>query len=223
MCGRYTITVQPELLAERFNASLPPELSEPRYNAAPSQPLPVILNENEQQIQLLRWGLVPHWSKTPDTGYRMINARAETLEEKSTFREALRRRRCLVLADGFYEWKKTDDGKVPMRITLKSGEPFAFAGLWETWKDRETGELLRTFTIITTTPNDLMVPIHDRMPAILLPEVERTWLDDSAGPETWRELLRPYPADLMRAYPVSRLVNSPANESPALVAPAYQE
>jgi putative SOS response-associated peptidase YedK len=223
MCGRYTITVQPELLAERFNAALPPEMSEPRYNAAPSQTLPVILNENEQQIQLLRWGLVPHWSKTPDTDYRMINARAETLEEKSTFREALRRRRCLVLADGFYEWKKTDDGKVPMRITLKSGEPFAFAGLWETWKDRETGELLRTFTIITTTPNDLMVPIHDRMPAILLPEMERTWLDDSAGPERWRELLRPYPADLMRAYPVSRLVNSPTNESPALVAPAYQE
>jgi putative SOS response-associated peptidase YedK len=223
MCGRYTITVQPELLAERFNAALPPEMSEPRYNAAPSQTLPVILNENEQQIQLLRWGLVPHWSQTPDTGYRMINARAETLEEKTTFRESLRRRRCLVLADGFYEWKKTGDGKVPMRITLKSDEPFAFAGLWETWKDRETGELLRTFTIITTTPNDLMVPIHDRMPAILLPEVEKTWLDDSAGPEAWRELLRPYPADLMRAYPVSKLVNSPSNESPALVAPAYRD
>lgn len=223
MCGRYTITVQPELLAERFNAALSPEMSEPRYNAAPTQTLPVILNENGQQIQLLRWGLVPHWSKEPDTGYKMINARAETLEEKSTFRESLRKRRCLVLADGFYEWKKTDDGKVPMRITLKSGEPFAFAGLWETWKDRDSGELLRTFTIITTTPNDLMVPIHDRMPVILLPEAEKAWLDDAAGPESWRELLHPYPANLMKAYPVSKLVNSPSNESPALIAPTYQD
>ncbi len=223
MCGRYTITVQPELLAERFDAALPPEMSEPRYNAAPTQTLPVLLNEDVHNVQMLRWGLVPHWSKTANADYHMINARAETLEEKSTFREALRKRRCLVLADGFYEWKKTDDGKVPMRITLKSGEPFAFAGLWETWKDRESGELLRTFTIITTTPNDLMVPIHDRMPAMLLPEVEKAWLDDAAGPEAWRELLRPYPADLMKAYPVSKLVNSPSNESAALIAPAYQD
>ncbi|MCC7446715.1 MAG: SOS response-associated peptidase [Anaerolineae bacterium] len=222
MCGRYTITADPTQLAERFNAALPSELIQPRFNVAPTQSLPVLLNEGEREIQLLRWGLIPRWAKEPSNDYSMINARAETLEEKNTYRDAFRKRRCLVLADSFYEWQKTPDvkTKVPMRIMLKSGQPFAFAGLWETWKDHETGELIRSFTIVTTTPNDLVEPIHNRMPAILLPELENEWINDDTGPDVWRDLLKPYPADLMTAYPVSRRVNSPANDDPSLLQPA---
>ena len=216
MCGRFSIFADPERLAERFQAALPAEPLAPRYNAAPSQSQPVLLNEDARLIQVLRWGLVPFWAKDPSVGDRMINARAETLVEKPSFRTALQRRRCLVLADGFYEWQKTAQGKTPMRIALKSGQPFAFAGLWETWKSPE-GEPLRTFTIITTSPNALAAPIHDRMPAMLLPEHEALWLDNSAGQQRWLEVLRPYPAELMLAYPVSRRLNSPANDDPALV------
>lgn len=218
MCGRFSIFADPERLAERFAASLPPEGLVPRYNAAPTQNLPVILNEEAGAIQLLRWGLVPFWAKDPSIGNRMINARAETLAEKPSFRNALHKRRCLVLADGFYEWQQTTHGKVPMRITLESGAPFAFAGLWETWRSPE-GETLRTFTIITTEPNALLAPIHNRMPALLLPEHEQLWLDDRAHQEAWLDALRPYPADRMAAYPVSTRINSPANDDPAVVAP----
>ena len=217
MCGRYTITVDPGELAQRFNATLPPDPLQPRYNAAPSQNLPVLLNEGDRQIQMLKWGLIPHWAKNA-SDYNLINARAETIEEKPSFRDALQKRRCLVLTDGFYEWRKTPDGKTPMRITLKSGEPFAFAGLWETWKDPD-GNPLRTFTIITTTPNDLMATIHNRMPVILSRADENMWIDNMPGVGAWRSLMRPYPADLMTAYPVSAKVNSPANDTPAVMAP----
>lgn len=217
MCGRYTVSVDPAQLAERFNAAPPATELQPRYNAAPSQSLPVLLNEGERQIQLLKWGLIPKWAKTA-SDYNLINARAETVEEKPAFREALQKRRCLVLSDGFYEWRKTPTGKVPMLITLKSGEPFAFAGLWENWKDPE-GELIRTFTIITTTPNDLMATIHNRMPVILPREDEDRWIDNASDVSLWRKLMQPYPADLMKAYPVSARVNSPANDTPAVMAP----
>lgn len=228
MCGRFSIFADPALLAERFAAALPPEGLRPRYNAAPMQQLPVILNEDRSTIQLLRWGLVPFWAKDPAIGNQMINARAETLPEKPSFRTPLQKRRCLVLADGFYEWsrgnpevagrsgQKTAGGKIPLRITLKSGEPFAFAGLWETWQQPD-GSLLRTFTIITTAPNALVEPIHNRMPAILLPEDEALWLDNSVGVAGWLGVLRPYPAELMTAYPVSPRVNSPANDDPTVV------
>lgn len=216
MCGRYTIFIDPEQLAERFQASLPLEGLQPRYNAAPTQALPVLLNQGERRIQLLRWGLIPSWAKDPTIGNRMINARAETVAQKPSFRAAFQRRRCLVLADGFYEWQKTPQGKVPMRIALKSGEPFAFAGLWEQWTGAQ-GEPLRTFTIITTTPNALLAPIHNRMPVVLSPEHESQWLDAAAGQERWLEVLRPYPAERMMAYPVSKRVNSPANDDPSVI------
>jgi putative SOS response-associated peptidase YedK len=218
MCGRFSIFADPELLAERFGTAPPARKLEPRFNAAPTQDLPVILNEDPSSIQLLRWGLVPFWAKDLSIGNRMINARAETLAEKPSFRTALKKRRCLVLADGFYEWRKTPDGKVPMRLTLQSGEPFAFAGLWETWKTPQ-GDPLRTFTIVTTTPNELVAPIHNRMPAILLPEHEEIWLDDAADSGIWLDVLRPYPATELIAYPVSRRVNSPANDDPTIVEP----
>jgi len=219
MCGRYTVSVDPGQLAERFNAAPPAETLQPRYNAAPSQHLPVLLNEGTRQIQLLQWGLIPHWAKNA-SDYNLINARAETVEEKPSFRDAMQKRRCLVLADGFYEWRKTPAGKVPMRITLKSGEPFAFAGLWETWKDPENpdGDPLRTFTIVTTTPNDLMATIHNRMPVILGRDDENLWIDNAPGITRWRELMKPIPADLMQAYPVSASVNSPTNDTPAVMA-----
>ncbi len=219
MCGRYSISIPAEQLAERFDAVVPPETTTPHYNASPTQQLPVLLNEGEREIHLVRWGLIPHWAKDPTTGYKMINARVETLEEKPAYRDPLKKRRCLVLADGFYEWKKTPDGKIPMRIMLKSGEPFAFAGLWENWKDPE-GDWIRTFTIITGKPNDVVAPIHDRMPVILLPKNEKVWLDNEAGLDAWQEVLKPYPADLMKAYPVSTRINAVTNDDPSLVAPA---
>lgn len=216
MCGRFTIFADPDRLAERFQAALPADGLQPRYNAAPTQYLPVILNDGPPAIQLLQWGLVPFWAKDPSIGSRMINARAETLAEKPAFRAALKKRRCLVLADGFYEWQKTPTGKQPMRITLDSGEPFAMAGLWETW-DAPDGSLLRTFTIVTGEPNELVAAIHNRMPTILLPEHEALWLDNAAEPAIWLDILRPYPAERMAAYPVSRRVNHVANDDPGLV------
>jgi putative SOS response-associated peptidase YedK len=228
MCGRFTIFADPDRLAERFQASLPADGLRPRYNAAPTQHLPVILNDGPPAIQLLQWGLIPFWAKDPAIGSRMINARSETLAEKPAFRAAFKKRRCLVLADGFYEWlpstpeatgrsgQKMPSGKQPMRITLASGEPFAMAGLWETW-DAPDGSLLRTFTIVTGEPNALAAPIHNRMPAILLPEHEAIWLDNDAEPAIWQDILRPYPADLMTAYPVSRRVNFVGNDEPTLV------
>ena len=218
MCGRFTIFADPDRLAERFEASLPADGLQPRYNAAPTQRLPVILNEVPPAIQLLQWGLIPSWAKDPAIGSRMINARAETLAEKPSFRAAFKKRRCLVLADGFYEWMKTSGGKQPMRIALASGEPFAMAGLWESWHAPD-GSLLRTFTIITGEPNELVAPIHNRMPAILLPEHEAIWLDNAAEPAIWQDILRPYPAQRMAAYPVSRRVNFVGNDDEGLVRP----
>lgn len=218
MCGRYTITVDPEQLAEHFNAQLPSETLVPRYNAAPTQNLPVITNEGQAQIQLFRWGLVPFWADDPSIGNRMINARGETVHEKPSFRTAFQRRRCLVLADSFYEWQKTSSGKQPVRVLLKSEDPFAMAGLWETWSDNG-GEPLHTFTIITTEPNELVASIHTRMPVVLPREDEEVWLDDDAGPVVWKSLLKPYPSDDMSAYRVSTQVNSPANDKPSVIEP----
>lgn len=218
MCGRYSITTNPAQLALRFDATNTPAALAPRYNAAPTQHLPAILNEAPSRIELLRWGLVPSWAKDPKIGARLINARVETAAQKPSFRQAWRQRRCLVLTDGFYEWQRAPQGKVPTRVTLKSGEPFAFAGLWEMWQDTE-GVPLRTFTILTTTPNELMAPIHNRMPVILHPEHERLWLDGTAPSTGWGDVLRPYPAEQMLAYPVSPRVNSPRHDEPEVTAP----
>ncbi|UOQ75591.1 SOS response-associated peptidase [Hymenobacter sp. 5516J-16] len=220
MCGRYTVTPPSAALEARFEATFAGP-SAPNYNAAPSQQLPVILNTDPGRIQLMQWGLLPGWVKDAKKAPRPINARAETLSEKPSFRTLLQRRRALVLADSFYEWQITDHGKVPHRILLNSQEPFAFAGLWDEWLDRQTGEVLPTFTIITTAPNSLMEPIHNRMP-VLLPDrsAELAWLDDGAGVAAHQELLRPYAPEAMREYVVSTLVNSPAHNEPAVLEPA---
>ena len=186
----------------------------PRYNIAPSQPLLAVLNGGERRAAHLRWGLIPSWAKSASVGNRLINARAETVAERPSFRSALARRRCLVLADGFYEWQRTGKARRPMRVTLKSGEPFAFAGLWDSWRDPE-GEIVRSCTIITTAANELLRPVHERMPVILPRELESFWLDnDMRDTGALSNVLAPYPVEAMEMYEVSSLVNRPCNGRP---------
>ncbi|OGX87333.1 hypothetical protein BEN47_11000 [Hymenobacter lapidarius] len=220
MCGRYTFIAPALAVEQRFDARFA-EPAPTNYNAAPSQRLPVITNAAPGQIQLLSWGLVPSWSKDAAVGPKPINARAETLAEKPSFRQLLGRRRCLVLADSFYEWQATPAGKVPHRILLRNEQPFAFAGLWDEWLDRGTGERHPTFTIITTEPNALMTSIHNRMPVILpTRSAEQAWLDDGLGPAAHQQLLVAYDAAAMREYVVSKRVNSPANNDADVLAAA---
>ena len=192
----------------------------PRYNIAPTQDVLVIRNDSSQnRAEMMRWGLVPSWAKDPKIGSRMINARSETLAEKPSFRTAYRRRRCLIVADGFYEWKRDGKTRTPMRIMLDSGDLFALAGLWEAWK-RPDDSWMMSCAIVTTSANDLVADIHDRMPVILDPDVESVWLDsDLDDTAALSELLVPYPSERMTAYEVSRIVNSAANDVPECIAP----
>ena len=223
MCGRYSLFIPPDELEARFDATFTFAF-EPRYNAAPSQSLPVITDDANDVIQRLRWGLVPRWADNDRGGH--INARAETLTEKPAFADAYEHRRCLVLADGFYEWTETECGKRPYRVTRIDGEPFAMAGLWERWTPDtlQTGlgefgsegpssqaDPVETFTIITTEPNAVVEPLHHRMAVLLEPDEEDAWL---AGE---RVALDPAPSDEFRAYPVSTTVNDPTNDTPELV------
>ncbi len=215
LCGRFSIAISPAALKKRFNAELDKPL-QPRYNAAPGQNLPVILNRSQDKIQLCRWGFIPHWAKDVSIDYRLINARAETIMENRIFRSAFRKQRCLVLADGFYEWQKTPLRKIPHRIVLQDKSPFAFAGIWTGWKDKNE-HWINSFSIITTKANSLVAEIHDRMPVILQPQDETDWL--TTPPEEAANLLQSYPANLMRAYAVSPRVNSTANDDPELIKP----
>ena len=219
MCGRYTY-----FPGEFSDLRLTWNVEEifglkPQYNIAPSQEAPVIVQADAKlKIELFRWGLIPSWAQDPAVGKKMINARAETLGEKPAFKNLLGTRRCLVLADGFYEWRKEGKGKVPMRFKLKSGEPFTFAGLWDSWKQPD-GNLLCTYTIITTEPNDVLRPIRNRMPVILNNDDALKWLalDDAIAHAL--ALLKPYPSSEMEGYDVSPLVNNPRNDSPECIQP----
>ncbi len=216
MCGRFTIITEPVKMMERFILDEIAFNIEPRYNVAPGQMIPAIIEDRgKRRIGQLRWGLVPSWAPDEKVGFKMINARAETLQEKPAFRRLFERKRCIIPADGFYEWKITDRGKQPMRITMRNGEPFAFAGLFDTWT-RPDGQKVHTCTIITTQPNDVVAGIHDRMPVILHgPEEEAIWLDrEKYDAELLQSLLVPYDATQMRAYPVSTIVGSPKNDVP---------
>jgi putative SOS response-associated peptidase YedK len=222
MCGRFTLAISPEQLREAFPWLEGQEAPPQRYNIAPSQPVAVIPNEEERRLDYFVWGLVPSWAKDPKIGNRMINARAETVAEKPSFRAAFRRRRCLIPADGFYEWKAEPGSKrkTPYYIQLETGKPFAFAGLWENWFSPDGSQLL-SCAIITTWPNDLMAAIHNRMPVILPEAAYDDWLaPGETSPEVLSPWLAPYPAEQMRAFPVSTLVNSPANDRPECVLPA---
>ena|SRR5437667_1997384 len=221
MCGRFTLTVDIQTVAQAFRAPVPASLqAAPRYNIAPTQDVVAVINDGGRHLEMLRWGLIPAWAKEESVGSRMINARAETLAEKSSFKRLLHNRRCVIVADGFYEWAKEPGtkSKTPMYITLKDHEPFAFAGLWDSWRTA-SGQQLRTCTVITTEPNALMASIHNRMPALLLPDALTTWLDPSMQDEqVLHHLLNPYPTELMVARPVSRLVNDPRHDSAELIA-----
>ncbi len=221
MCGRYSLIADIQELARQFQFDGTGFENLPRYNIAPTQQALTVTNREEgRQAQLMRWGLIPSWAKDASIGNRMINARSETVAQKPSFRTALQRRRCLVLADGFYEWQKVGKGKTPMRIVLRSRQPFAFAGLWEIWKDPE-GDLVRSCTIITTEANDLLRPVHPRMPVILPRELEEFWLDgEVTDPAALSDVLVPFQEEEMEVYQVSSLVNKATNNGPELIVPA---
>ncbi|MDD5493761.1 MAG: SOS response-associated peptidase [Dehalococcoidia bacterium] len=214
MCGRFALYSDPFTLAKQFKAEALPELR-PRYNVAPSQNIPIVREEGEKRrFALARWGLIPHWAKDAKIGYKMINARAETVAEKPAFRNAFKHRRCLIPADGYYEWQAIAGTKTkqPWFMVLKDREPMAFAGLWEQWRSPE-GEELESCSIIVTEANEIMRPIHDRMPVILAPGDWDAWLEpDAQDTQALQALLKPYPAEGMAAWPVSTKVNSPRND-----------
>ena len=215
MCGRFTLRTSPQRVAEIFGVEGELPLFRPRYNIAPTQEIAII---RDHHLQLVHWGLIPSWADDPKIGSRMINARAEGLADKPAFRRAFKRGRCLVVADGFYEWRKMGTKKQPYLIHRRDDQPFAFAGLAEHWSRRD--QTIDSATIITTDPNPLMAPIHDRMPVILGPEAQGLWLDpEFEGREQLLALLRPYAEDDLEAVPVSTLVNSPAHEDPACITP----
>jgi len=219
MCGRFTLTVDPAELQETFAGYTFPEKFAPRFNIAPTQPVLAIPNDDQNTADFFVWGLIPMWAKDPSIGNRMINARGETLEEKPAFRGSLKYKRCLILADGFYEWKGAPGKKVktPFFIHMKDRKPFAFAGLWDSWNSPD-GSLVKSCTIITTEPNELTGIIHNRMPVILHPRDYAKWLDPSSQTsENLLALIQPYPAEQMNAYPVSTQVNKPENDHPELV------
>ena len=215
MCGRFAFYSPSEATAALFGVESSAAEVEPRYNIAPTQYIAAVRNDEEEKRELvmLRWGLVPFWAKDPSIGNRMINARAETVAEKPSFRNAYSKRRCMILADGFYEWKKDGERKTPWFISLADGSPFAFAGLWENWKSKESEESVQTAAIITTAANDFMATLHARMPVVMLPAHATRWLGGDA--DVLGEVIDEAPA--MRAWPVDRKVNNARNEGASLL------
>jgi putative SOS response-associated peptidase YedK len=220
MCGRYSFAVEDALIQERFGIRVRTAIYKARYNCSPTQNLAVIANDAPRTLKYFRWGLIPSWAKEPSIGSKLINARAETLLEKPSFRNSFRSRRCLVPATGFFEWKRDGAGtrhgvSTPFHIGLKNGDPFCFAGLWDQWVSQD-GEIIHSFTIITTAPNKLTGQIHDRMPVILHRDDEQRWISPQADPSL-AGLMKPYPAEMMEAWPVAKLVNSTKNDVPEIV------
>ncbi|NNF51764.1 MAG: SOS response-associated peptidase [Gammaproteobacteria bacterium] len=220
MCGRYAFYLPHEAMVRLFDlADDAPEVA-PRYNIAPSNFVPVIRHDKqaERKLGMLHWGLVPHWAKDKKIGYRMINARSETVREKPSFRNAFRRRRCLVPVSGFYEWKKTGESKTPYFISMSDAEGFAFAGLWERWHENDDADPLDSVTICTTEANVHIAEIHQRMPVILKPGDYDAWLSrENSGDDVTYALLKPWPRDNLQAWPVSTAVNRPQNDRPDLI------
>jgi len=222
MCGRFTLTVNPADLQDTFSNYSFPKKFAPRFNIAPSQPVLAIPNDDKFTADFFLWGLIPMWAKDPTIGSRLINARGETLAEKPSFRGSYRHKRCLILADGFYEWKTFGQkkSKTPYFIHMKDRQAFAIAGLWDSWASPDSSSI-KTCTIITTAPNELMEMIHERMPVILHPRDYAKWLDPAPQtPESLQLLIKPFEADAMSAYPVSTLVNKATNDTPEMVVPA---
>ena len=219
MCGRYSLTADFQVIEDRFGeATFDITKYEESYNITPSQMVLSVVNDgSKNRLGFLKWGLIPPWAKESKIGFKMINARSETVHEKPSFREAFKRKRCLVIADSFYEWKRTDERKIPMRIKMKNDELFAMAGLWESWKSPE-GDTIHSCTILTTTPNKMMSNIHDRMPVILKPNDEQKWLNPELNTlDELKKFLIPLEDGYLEAYEVSDKVNSPKNNSPELI------
>jgi len=233
MCGRYTLATPAAELEDRFGATFedPPE---PRYNCAPGQSLPVVAGDDPGRFREFKWGLIPSWADDAAVGNDLINARAETVDEKPSFSEAFERRRCLVPADGFYEWVREGEAKQPYRVAFDDDRPFAMAGLWDRWEPTHTqtglgefgggagggdhgSDVIESFTIVTTEPNDVVSDLHHRMAVVLDPDEESTWLHGDTAEAA--DLLEPYPGDDWRSHPVSTRVNSPANDAPDLIEP----
>lgn len=221
MCGRFSLKTSPDTLERIFGQPVPPGYRA-RYNVAPGQEVLAIVSEaDEPRPEMLRWGLVPFWAKDPTIGTRLINARCESIFDKPAFRDAFRRRRCLILADGFFEWQRRSDGKQPMWVRTSSGEPFAMAGLWERW-DRGP-EPIRSCTIVTTVANPFMAGIHDRMPVIMGPEDGRRWIDHDTGEDELQDLIGASISVELQAHEVSKLVNRPGNDVPECIEPVEVE
>ncbi|MGD8978795.1 MAG: SOS response-associated peptidase [candidate division WOR-3 bacterium] len=225
MCGRFVRKSTITVIEDEFDIYEVQWAFEPSYNIAPSQDVACVIGNGGNRLVKFRWGLVPFWAKDPSIGYKMINARAETVAQKSSFARAFRKQRCLVIADGFYEWQKLADGKrkIPMYVHMREDQPFGFAGLYENWKSKD-GKILQSCTIITTQPNELMVPIHNRMPVIIAPDKRKIWLDSEIqDADRLKPLLAPYDAGKMDAYEVSKRVNSPTYNEPDCIKPASNE
>lgn len=219
MCGRFVLAADALTVQQAFNLSEIPGEMVARYNIAPSQPVAVIANDAPMTLTYFKWGLVPSWAKDPTVGYKMINARSETAAEKPSFRAAFKRRRCIIPADGFYEWQQGAGGKTPLFIHMDGRPVFGMAGLWESWQSPDGGEL-RTCAILTTSANDFMRPIHDRMPVILEVNDYALWLDGGEGAvPLLQELMKPAASEAFRAYPVSKAVNKPGIDGPELIEP----
>lgn len=221
MCGRFTSLLSPELLENFFGVQAPPDFPF-RYNIAPTQQIWIIREAatGGRHLSTVRWGLVPHWAKDLSIGNRMINARCETVHEKPAFRIAIRARRCIIPASGYFEWSTTPEGKIPHYITMRDGSPLAFAGIWDSWKTPE-GESLETCAILTTSANSLVANLHDRMPVILHHTEFDHWLDRSINnPEKLQRLYQPYPAELLQEWKVSTVVNNATHDVPETIKPA---
>jgi putative SOS response-associated peptidase YedK len=215
MCGRTSLAVDPATLATRFGVDVPSDTS-PRYNIAPGEELLTVRNTDPEMVTSLTWGLVPNWAEDPADGPAPINARSEGIDENRLFADAFAERRCLVLADGFYEWGGVRGRKQPYRIERVDGEPFAYAGVWEHWSDPAGTDDRWTCSILTTEANETVGAIHDRMPVMLRPGEESTWLENN-GVDAWKSVTDPYPDEELHAYPVSSRVNDPSNDGPGLV------
>ena len=217
MCGRYSFILEDELIKERFGVTVRSAIYKARYNCAPTQDLAVISDEDPKTLNYYRWGLIPFWAKDISIGSKLINAKSETILEKPSFKASFRNKRCLVLADGYFEWEKEKE-KTPYRITLKDKSPFSLAGIWDKWITAD-GEIIHSFSILTIASSPKMEQIHDRMPVILNRGDEKKWLEKTSESELL-DLLRPYPAENLTAYPVSKLVNSPRNDTAEIFVPA---
>lgn len=210
MCGRYSFTQTKEKIEKRFSVEVP-STWKPRFNIAPTQIVPVITNKNQKALSFFRWGLIPSWSLNESTGSNLINARSESVLTRSPFKQIVNSHRCLILADGFFEWKSSGKKKQPFRFTLNTDDAFAFAGLWDSWETED--DIVNSFTIITSPANTLVSEVHDRMPVILKKEDEMNWLNNNLSDKDIQELLKPYDPNRMCSYASHRSVNSPSTDT----------